>query len=298
MFSQTLFKLYKINIFVNRNRNFSTKLLSEHSGWHLKVSLCLERQPLEYTENEVDKLFREFSELWAFKTKNSLRIPSLSTIERKITHKLERSKESVTKSTVTDTPDSNKEITEEDDLESLLSSELDLKLLPRRSRRVLDKDSVSSNPPHAMVYSDDDLHNLRRFPKNWLFFLIKYKNSPWSLPVTDLYYGDSIRETLFRLCDEQICDTYRPYFLGYSPFTYQQLPFKAQSTSRFSPKQDVIGEKIFYYRARHIPSSAIEAVATEGVEDFAWCTFDELVSKLDKSKYHKVINSLPIFNLM
>lgn len=145
MFSQTLLKLYKINILRDRNRYFTTKFLSEHSGWHLKVSLCLERQPLQYTENEIDKLFREFSELWAFKTKNTLRIPSLSTIERKITHKLDRSKESPTKSAVTDTPESKKEITQEDDLESLLSSELDLKLLPRRSRRVLDKDKVSFN---------------------------------------------------------------------------------------------------------------------------------------------------------
>ncbi|EAN31956.1 39S ribosomal L46 family protein [Theileria parva strain Muguga] len=294
MFSQTLLKLYKINILRDRNRYFTTKFLSEHSGWHLKVSLCLERQPLQYTENEIDKLFREFSELWAFKTKNTLRIPSLSTIERKITHKLERSKESPTKSPVTDTPESKKEITQEDDLESLLSSELDLNLLPRRSRRVLDKDKTEKV---SKVQSDDDLHNLKRFPKSWLFFLIKYKDSPWSLPVTDLYYGDSIRETLFRLCDEQISNTYRPYFLGYSPFTYQQLPLPTHRNSRFSSKESEIeGEKIFYYRARHISSTEIGDLVTDGVEDFAWCTFDELVSKLDRSKFHKVINSLPIFN--
>ncbi|BAM41948.1 conserved hypothetical protein [Theileria orientalis strain Shintoku] len=297
MLTTNLHNVCRMN-FIRRNyRWFST--LCEHCGWHLKVSLCLERQPLEYSENEVDRLFREFHESWTLKTNNGLKIPSLETIERKITHKLARSKETETKKTPVDSMDSESDVAEKDDLESLLSGELNINLLPRRSRRVLQKDAVSLAQPssRSCVYIlDHDLHNINRMPTRWLFLLLKYKNSQWSLPITDLYYGDSVRQTLARLCDEQICDSYRPYFIGYSPFTHQKLPFESTGLNN-DLDSPIDGLKVFYYRARHIPSCNVN-INSDVVDDYAWCTMDELESKLDKLKFNKVINTLPLFNLI
>ncbi|UKJ89813.1 hypothetical protein MACJ_003067 [Theileria orientalis] len=271
-------------------KSFST--LSEHCGWHLKVSLCLERQPLEYSENEIDRLFREFHESWTLKTNNGLKIPSLETIERKITHKLARSKERETKKTLDDALDSASDVTEKDDLESLLSGELNINLLPRRTRRVLQKDAAKTV---SKLSVDHDLHNVNRIPTSWLFLLLKYKNEQWSLPITDLYYGDSVRQTLVRLCDEHICESYRPYFIGYSPFTHQKLPFESNDLNS-DLNNPIDGLKVFYYRARHIPSCNV-SINSDMVDDYAWCTIDELESKLDMFKFNKVINTLPLFNV-
>ncbi|AFZ81302.1 hypothetical protein BEWA_007110 [Theileria equi strain WA] len=284
MFYRSIYKLGQICGNVLENKTNSLKYLTEHDRWHIQISLCIERQPLEYQEPKFERLFREFQEQWLKSTGNSLKLPSLSTIEQKISHKIVPTREKIVKPSEDGSSSSEPySSTSSSELESMLLGEFDIKALPRRSRRT---EKPKQSDYDKNLSNDDDMHNIKRHPKHWLFFAIKYKSGSWSLPTTNLYFGDSVRETLIRLCEELFSGTYRPYFLGYCPFTHQKILHSNESEIR--------GKKLFYYRARHIPSQELSKISCGEIDEYAWCTVDELKDRLDYLKYKKVFDSLPL----
>lgn len=255
------------------------KSLTEHCGWKIQIALCLERQPTRFVESKVDVLYREFIESWCLGTKNELKIPRLTTIESKITHKILPSKEDTAKNLPSQEED-NSEPTGE--LEALLASEI--KWTPRRrGKKVAQKDEIVQ----SKVNIDEDVRNIERLATEWLFLAVKYRNSGWMLPTADLYHEDSLRQTLQRICREQLGEAYEPYFLGNSPCLHRTLVFT--SNNQYS---DILGNKIFYFRARHIPGTELK-IYPQGNDlvDYAWCTIHELESRI---KNPSLIQSLPL----
>eukprot|EP00913_Durusdinium_trenchii_P021132 g19856.t1 len=90
---------------------------------------------------------------------------------------------------------------------------------------------------------DSDQRSLRRLRSHSLFLLVRYKNAKhWTFPKADRLQGQGMRETLLGLADNQLGPDLRPY----------------------------LGRKIFYYRARLLPSSEVALPETTPVSDWAW----------------------------
>ncbi|GIX60970.1 short-chain dehydrogenase/reductase (SDR family member), putative [Babesia caballi] len=194
------------------------RLLTEHGGWKVQLALCVDRQPTEYAESARERAYREFAEAWGQATRNQLKVPRVATIESKITHKIVPSKErKVAKS------DSEAEswVDATGELDALLASEI--ALVPTR-RRV--KRGGQEAKQVEKVNVDGDVRNVERLARKWLFLAVKHRQEGWKLPTTDLYHGDGLRETLQRICAEQLGEAYAPYFVGYAPFFYRTVPFQ------------------------------------------------------------------------
>ncbi|GFE53316.1 ribosomal protein L46, putative [Babesia ovis] len=259
----------------------NTRSLTEHCGWKVQIALCVDRQPTEYVESPKERAFREFYEAWSTVTRNQVKVPRLSTIESKITHKITPSKEQrVLKSDV----DTEPSVETSGELDALLASEI--QLLPTRRRAKKGDQEVKKV---EKVNVDGDVRNVERLPKKWLFYAVKHKVDGWKLPTTDLYHGDGLRQTLERICKEQIGESYSPYFLGYAPFLHRTYTFQSSETQK-----EIKGNKVFYFRARHLPGTDLETLTEQGdIIDYAWCTLDELADKVND---HKLIQALPLVN--
>eukprot|EP00371_Babesia_bovis_P003183 XP_001611830.1 hypothetical protein [Babesia bovis T2Bo] len=162
------------------------RALTEHCGWKVQLALCVDRQPTEYVEPPEDKAYREFIEAWNSATRNQLKVPRLSTIESKITHKITPSKEKlVTKAD----KESATNIEVSGELDTLLAGEISLVPTRRRSKR-----GDQEVKKVEKVNVDNDVRNVERLSKEWLFLLVKHKVHGWNLPTTDLYHGEGLRQ--------------------------------------------------------------------------------------------------------
>ncbi|GBE58880.1 ribosomal protein L46, putative [Babesia ovata] len=209
----------------------NARALTEHCGWKLQVALCIDRQPTQFEESAADRAFREFSEAWRRSTLTQLNVPKLSTIESKITHKITPSKERKLTSTNTEN-ETAVEVTEE--LDELLAKEIAF----RPTRRRTQKGQLETKQVEK-VNVDGDSRNVERLAKHWLFLALKHKIHGWILPTADLYHGDGLRQTLQRLCAEQLGETYNPYFIGYAPFFHRTLPVQ-----NVNGESDIKGNKV------------------------------------------------------
>ncbi|KAK1444517.1 hypothetical protein BgAZ_104230 [Babesia gibsoni] len=206
------------------------KAFTEHGGWKIQVALCVDRQPTEFVESEYDAVYRQFFESWCRTTKNQLKVPKLATIESKITHKIVPSKEDHSTVVKEKTEDSYEPTGE---LESLLAAEI--KLTPTRRRT---QSTQESTVAHSKINVDEDIRNVDRLAQDWLFLVVKHRNFGWMLPTADLYHGEGLRQTLKRICEVQLGQSYKPYFLGYAPFLHRTFPFKSEQG-----QSDILGNK-------------------------------------------------------
>ncbi|CDR96807.1 SHORT-CHAIN DEHYDROGENASES/REDUCTASE FAMILY MEMBER protein, putative [Babesia bigemina] len=243
---------------ISLSRLADARALTEHCGWKLQVALCVDRQPTQFAEFAADRAFREFAEAWRRSTLTQLNVPKLSTIESKITHKITPSKERKPASTNTET-EAAVEVTEE--LDELLAREIAF----RPTRRRTQKGQLETKQVEK-VNVDGDLRNVERLAQHWLFLALKHRLHGWMLPTADLYHGDGLRQTLQRLCAEQLGESYTPYFIGYAPFFHRTLP-----VPQVGVESEIKGNKIFYFRARHVPGTALDIrPQTTDIVDHAW----------------------------
>ncbi|PFH31353.1 hypothetical protein BESB_027880 [Besnoitia besnoiti] len=252
--------------------------ISLHGGFKVQAALCIDRLPLLYQEPVYEKRWREFRDAWEAKTNNGLQLADDITFMKFPFHFFETEEaQKQREELISKTGDA-----EVSELELLLSEEG----FSGTRKRQKDKDQkkkqaseVADAVKSAGRGGDDrGVRSLEREPTKTLYLIVRYGDS-WGFPLEDRIHGQSMRRTLKRLCEEQLGGTYAPYLLGYSPFAYDKRAFSQLASS------PILGRKVFYYRAHHVPGSANVSLPHEGpISDFAWVTRRELADYISPRK--------------
>ncbi|KAF4686902.1 hypothetical protein FOZ62_009590, partial [Perkinsus olseni] len=138
----------------------------------------------------------------------------------------------------------------------------------------------------------NELHNMDRRGTEMLWLVVKYRGSSiWTFPFSSHLHGMTARETLQRICTAQLGEGYAPFFVGTCPMHYRKF------TSVRNPEDDgaVVGSKVFYYRAIHLPSGPPVTLSPDGIiEDFAWVSRSELAEYVGQSAWYHYRRCLPL----
>ncbi|CBZ56355.1 conserved hypothetical protein [Neospora caninum Liverpool] len=260
--------------------------ISLHAGYKIQAALCVDRLPLVYKEPVYETRWREFKEQWEAKTKNGLELSDDITFMKFPFHFFETEEaQKQREELISKTGDA-----EVSELELLLSEEgFSGKREVQRDKdaKKTDQEARSAVKSAGRGHDEKGIHSLEREPEKTLYLIVRYGDS-WQFPLEDRIHGQSMRSTLKRLCAEQLGNSYAPYLLGYSPFSYDKRanPRKYASTG-------LLGRKIFYYRAHHIPGSEnIQLPRDSPITDFGWVTRQELPSYISSRKMAAVSSGL------
>ncbi|PHJ25329.1 ribosomal protein l46 [Cystoisospora suis] len=256
--------------------------ISLHGGYKVQAALCVDRLPLVYEEPPYESHWRQFKAKWEARTKNGLELADEITFMKFPFHffeteQIQKQKEELISKT------GDAEVSE---LELLLSQEgfSGTRALKQDKRREAEPDDASTVGTQKLGHQGG-LRSLEREPRKMLYLIVKYGNS-WQFPLADRIHGQSMRRTLHRLCKEQLGAEYSPFHLGYCPFYYDKRTYK-------EPKSPVLGRKIFYYRAHHVPGGAhVNIPESSPVNDYAWVTREELPAYLSERKARAVLPGL------
>lgn len=268
--------------------------ISVHKGFKIQAGLCIERPPLRVLEPDWKKRWRTFKEAWDRRTNNELSVQDDIVFMRFHFQFLQdsRAARSLTGGGAAAASLAQSGALEASDGSSggigdLLSQEgLNLEF-PRQGRRVGRRRRVEKKVEEKV--DDKDLRSSKRLAERSLFLLVRYaQGSRWTFPKADRVQGQGMRETLLRLCGRQLGPEFEPYILGACPFSHRKR--------KGSSHPGIEGRKVFYYRARTMPGATSEVVLdSDGpVADWAWCTREELQSKLDPGEWYCVRDGLPL----
>ncbi|KAF8819992.1 hypothetical protein IE077_003727 [Cardiosporidium cionae] len=260
----------------SRNKELS-ECLSAHDGYVIQASLCVSRLPLQYIEPPYEKQWREFSEKWLEETGNLLELPEeLLSMGPAQFLESKNSKESKQEGALAS--EAKADASQLDLLLDLESQQLSLfkakaaKKLPESKevanskRRKLSKEKSAD---YLSERTDEGTYSLGREPTQTIYLVVKYQKT-WKFPQLSRFYGESMRSTLQRLCQEQLGEQFAPYLLGCCPFNVEKRKFKTGNSV-------ITGRKIFYYRAHMIPGQNNVSLLSGGpIRDFAWLTRQEL----------------------
>ncbi|CAK9048080.1 unnamed protein product [Durusdinium trenchii] len=292
-----------------RWRNYAAEAwheISVHKGLKIQGALCVERPPLQIVEPDYKQKWRAFKEAWDLRTGNHLTMDDEIVFMRFHFHFLQdkaatqalaageapallrglgsksgggRKRGSASKlatSVSTDTLVAAMSPKAARGLDSLVGEEgVDL-AFPELGRKAVKRRKVEKRKEEKV--DDSDQRSLRRLRSHSLFLLVRYKNAKhWTFPKADRLQGQGMRETLLGLADNQLGPDLRPYLVGACPFSYRK---------RLSNQNPGIqGRKIFYYRARLLPSSEVALPETTPVSDWAWFNRQELESNLEEGEW-------------
>ncbi|EPR63213.1 putative ribosomal protein L46 [Toxoplasma gondii RUB] len=252
--------------------------LSLHAGYKIQAALCVDRLPLVYREPRYEKRWREFKEQWEAQTKNGLTLADEITFMKFPFHFFE-TEEAQKKREELISKTGDAEVSE---LELLLSEEGfsgKRKLQRDRDAKKAAREEQSAVKSAGRGQDEKGLRSLEREPERTLYLIVRYGDS-WQFPLEDRIHGQSMRSTLKRLCSEQLGSSYAPFLLGYSPFSYAKRTYPKKTK-----EAGILGRKIFYYRAHHIPGSEnLKLPEGSPVSDFAWVTLQELPAYISPRK--------------
>ncbi|KEP62251.1 UNVERIFIED_CONTAM: hypothetical protein HHA_278220 [Hammondia hammondi] len=252
--------------------------LSLHAGYKIQASLCVDRLPLVYREPRYEKRWREFKEKWEAQTKNGLALADEITFMKFPFHFFE-TEEAQKKREELISKTGDAEVSE---LELLLSEEGfsgKRKVQRDRDAKKTAREEQGAVKSAGRGQDEKGLRSLEREPERTLYLIVRYGDS-WQFPLEDRIHGQSMRSTLKRLCSEQLGSSYAPFLLGYSPFAYAKRTYPTKTK-----EAGILGRKIFYYRAHHIPGSEnLKLPEGSPVSDFAWVTLQELPAYISPRK--------------
>ncbi|SOV77608.1 mitochondrial ribosomal protein L46 precursor, putative [Plasmodium reichenowi] len=201
-------------------------------------------------------------------------------------HKLDN----ITNNNVNNMESINEFSMEHENLEKLFSLEgiQDIFKKKEEKKKSHEKDKKNKKDENINEY---DYKNIKRKPNDFLYLLVKYKHlNKWMFPIMDFKKNYSIRQNLQYLCMQQLkCNTL-PFFIGYSPCTYEKRKFKTPLL-----ENEIIGRKIFYYRAHYIKQHTTwNVLMNEDIQDVAWLTRSELKNFLSPNRYYVIKDALPL----
>lgn len=272
--------------------------ISVHKGLKIQAAICVERPPTRVLEPDYKTRWNAFRETWERRTNNDLTVEDEIVFMRFHFHFLEggsgskRAAASLSSGQQgsLDGDASSSLLPQQAEaaggLDALLSQEglADLSF-PEQGKRRTRRRRVQKQV--AMKVDDSDLRSLERLSGHSLYLLVRLPGAAhWTFPKADRAHGEPMRETLLKLCARQLGAKFSPYIVGACPFTYRKR--------RSGHLPGIEGRKIFYYRARLTPGMVVAPPDDSLVEDWAWCSRDELSSYLGDSEWHTVRHGLPI----
>ncbi|SCO93116.1 mitochondrial ribosomal protein L46 precursor, putative [Plasmodium malariae] len=303
--SDTSSRLTKTNI-------MEVKEIVVHDKYKVQVSLCIDRFPLNFVEEEFEKDFEDFKDKWLLRTNNNLEVNeeflhmkyNLSSFHDKINednteeNNIENNKKYEKKDIKLEKEHNKDEEkkAEKEDLENLFSIEGIQNILIEKEKKKTKQKDVSDNINEKIKKKEDNNTNeyyyrdIKRKPNNFLYLIVKYKKTnKWMFPVIDFKKKLTIRQNLQYLCSEHLkCEM--PCFIGYCPCTFDKRKFKFPILHN-----EIIGRKIFYYRAHYINNDInLDISQNEYINDFAWMSRSELKNFLSVNKYHVIKDAIPL----
>lgn len=294
--------------------------ISVHKSYKVQAALCIERPPTKILEPDFKKRWREFKTTWEKRTGNSISLSDELVFMRFFFHWLgdttkERqlanggSLQLITSGrgsgagkgkgsrkgggwaeaeTSLARVGGGAAVPETGDLDSMLASEgLEL-AFPEHGRKVVRRRRVEKRVD--LQVDDTNIRDIRRLTGNSLFLLVRYPGGTcWTFPKADRVHGESMNETLLKLCERQFGPEFSPHVIGGCPFSHRKR--------RSEGCPGIQGRKIFYYRARVPSSGVMVSPAQELVSDFAWLSRSELSLYLGDAEWHAVRDGLPLDSL-
>ncbi|CRG93845.1 mitochondrial ribosomal protein L46 precursor, putative [Plasmodium gallinaceum] len=296
---------------ISTNINISeTKEIIVHDKYKVQVSLCIDRFPLNFVQEEFEKDFEKFKDEWLLRTNNNLEISedflhmkyNLSSFDEKknseknilensinYENKEKRKEDEDEDEYENESKEENEKKDETDDLEDLISLE-GMQNIFKAKEKKKDDANIKEKKKNDIDINENDYKNIKRKPNNFLYLLVKYKKTnKWMFPLIDFKKNLTIRQNLKYLCSEHLkCEM--PFFIGYCPCTFEKRKFKIPLLPN-----EIIGRKIFYYRAHYTNNEKnLDVAKNEYINDFAWLSRSELKNFLSKNKYHVIKDALPL----
>eukprot|EP00921_Rhytidocystis_pertsovi_P010907 GHVQ01017577.1.p1 GENE.GHVQ01017577.1~~GHVQ01017577.1.p1 ORF type:complete len:380 (-),score=38.91 GHVQ01017577.1:1167-2306(-) len=307
--------------------------ISVHKGYRIQAALCIDRLPLIYEEPRAHRKWREFVKRWHEEAGGSLELPDAITYMKLPCQFLETDEEKKRKTMLL----SKSGVANVDTLELMLNPAVGQQtdIMRDSINRVTEKQNMSQDKHISSLSVTDtklqytsgksfggreverdvgdeeermDTRSLRRKPRETLYLIVKYKDNFsdqdrqstfWTFPFSDRIHGDSMRETLLRICHEHFGDVYEPFLVGHCPFTFYKKKY-----SEAIRKAGLRGRKVFFYRAHHIPGhdnvvlpqldTVQYSTKSRGLVpvDVAWVTSDELSQYLTEKLLSTVRDGL------
>ncbi|SOV21773.1 mitochondrial ribosomal protein L46 precursor, putative [Plasmodium sp. DRC-Itaito] len=306
------------------------KLIVVHEKYKIQVSLCIDRFPINYVQEKFEEDFQNFKDEWLIKTNNNLDVNeeffhmkyNLSNLNEKQKEKdnnndddsnerdeLDEQNEHKNDNTynnnnnntqnkfdnirdnkVNNMESINELSMEDENLEKLFSLEgiQDIFKKKEEKKKIHEKDKKNKKDENINEY---DYKNIKRKPNDFLYLLVKYKHlNKWMFPIMDFKKNYSIRQNLQYLCMQQLKFNTLPFFIGYSPCNYEKRKFKTPLI-----ENEIIGRKIFYYRAHYIKQNTTwNVLMNQDIQDVAWVTRAELKNFLSPNRYYVIKDALPL----
>ncbi|CDJ70244.1 hypothetical protein, conserved [Eimeria necatrix] len=258
--------------------------VSVHKGLKVQASLLLQRLPLVYKEPKHEQEFRLFKEEWERRTNNSAILGDEITYMQLPGHFLEtRQQQQQREQKEQRTGDAQMS-----ELDMLLQQEglvIDRHKMRRQRRQHQDNAGVTASASAApTTAAEREDQSLSQLPERVLLLLVKYGHS-WQLPVEDRRQGQTMRQTLARLCMKQLGLREAPFMVGFSPAAVRHI--------RNKPGEVIQGREVFYYRAYHVPEQPQVCLPADSpVRDWAWVTAEEARRRMPAAGFAAVRDSL------
>lgn len=258
--------------------------VSVHRGLKVQASLVLQRLPLVYREPLYEQRFRLFKEDWERRTNNTTVLDDEITYMQLPGHFLETQQQQEQR-------EKQQQKTGDADL-----SELDMllqqeglvmdrhKMRKQRRKQQEDAETPGRSTSEAAAAAEREDRSLSQHPERVLLLLVKYGNG-WQLPVEDRRHGQTMRQTLARLCMKQLGLREAPFIVGFAPAAMRKI--------RTNPKAVVQGREIFYYRAYHVPEQPqVSPPPDSPVRDWAWVPAEEAKRRMTASGFLPIRDAL------
>jgi len=270
------------------------KEISVHKGRKIQAALCVERPPLVVVQPDFKVKWEAFKSAWMARTSNDLTIDDELVFMKFYFHFLQDTR----KRGLAGGAPSSQQLDESSaalvdgdggGLDSLLSQQgIDGLAFPEHGQKTVRKRRKAR--AKITKVDDADLRSHQRLASQVLFLLVRYGGaSKWTFPKRSRVHGQPMIEVLDHLMDDQLgFSDLPPYIVGSCPFSYRKL-------DRASEDDGIIGRKVFYYRARITGAyAAMELPDDSPVDDFAWCSREELRSMLGEGEWCAVRDCLPL----
>ncbi|KAF4657281.1 hypothetical protein FOZ61_006388 [Perkinsus olseni] len=266
-----------------------------HKGYKMVMSLSICRLPPVYTEPAFIREHREWRAEWEERTANQLEIADSLVYQNFPHHFLPSRRELALLREGSQTDILQQEggtVVKMSELEKLMAEEglsgLEGQLGGGRKKKKKQEDLREMDKQRVLK----EMHNMDRRGTEMLWLVVKYRGSSiWTFPFSSHLHGMTARETLQKICTAQLGEGYAPFFVGTCPMHYRKF------TSVRNPEDDgaVVGSKVFYYRAIHLPSGPPVTLSPDGIlEDFVWVSRSELAEYVGPSAWYHYRRCLPL----
>lgn len=253
-----------------------------HRGLKVQASILLQRIPLTLTEPRHEQQFRQYKEAWEEKTNNNIILRDEITYMQLPDHFLE-TQEQQQQGEQQQRKTGDSQLSELD----MLLQQQGLALTRRKTRKRQQEDArlgLSLGSAAAAAAGEMREQSLTRLPKRVLMLLVKYGDI-WQLPVEDRRAGQTMRQTLARLCMQQLGLRAAPFIVGFAPAAVRHI--------RSRPGATIQGREVFYYRAYHVPGQPdLSPSPGSPVRDWAWVSAEEARARMPCGAFAAIRDAL------